>query len=62
MRITRNQKQALIDNLQLESMSWLSRDRFDSTLTMSQSLNEPANFAPNMPSSPMIFEHGSNDV
>lgn len=32
------------------------------TLTIEQSPNEPANFAPSMPFKPTIFEHGLNDA
>lgn len=54
LRITRNQKQALIDNLQLESMfhSYFSRH----LMLTSQSPNAPANFEPSMPSKQATFE------
>ena len=65
MRITRNQKQALIDNLQLESTLMLicpvaCRPTTDTDDL--QSRNEPAGFALSMRSKHTIFEHGLRDA
>lgn len=69
LRITQSQKQALIDNLQLESKLVLppaKSVRFHPLTERAaddrKSPSEPANCARNMLSRPRTFEHGLNDV
>jgi hypothetical protein len=62
LRLTQNQKQALIDNLQLESTSKGGVLKYKLGLTKPQSLSARASFVHNMLFKPMTFVPALNDA